>query len=253
MVESSQRKIIHRIQTTTKPVTKNHRKSGLRIILGRQTTTLRIPWIVRIGDGECENFCGGALISNDLVLTAAHCHSDVNSLVTLGDTDCFEYDEGEITIKVKQWFDHDDYRLADNSKYALNDISIVMLAKKVKFSKAIQPICLPSKLSLEDLENKKATAAGWGDHEVNETRGEDWNSNLHEVSLEILPSEQCEILNEDIEYKGAYNSSNTLCVGDSDYINGRSLKAKSIWSGDSGGTNIIHHIKRNVMNNISTF
>ena len=225
----------------------NPKGARARIINGKEVKKHSVPWLVRIGDGDCKSFCGGSLIQSNMVLSAAHCKEKNNNIVTLGDHDCDDTDD-EKRIKVKRWILHEDYFISNNSEYALNDIAIVILEKRAIYSKTIAPICLPSKpyTDFSNVAGQLATAAGWGDHKVNETSEEyeEREHKLMEVQLQILPSNSCEIKKEDVQFQGGYNSSSMMCVGDPDYIQsnnpGKNWRAKmgkikSIWKGDSGG------------------
>lgn len=199
-----------------------------------------MPWIVRIGDGYCESFCGGVLVRADIVLTAAHCHTEEHKFVILGDHDCQGPDHGETVISVKKFIDHEDYFVQKDGKYALNDISIVVLGKKVPYSDTIRPICLPTKI-YHNLSHKRVTASGWGDQKFNDTESLEWTSNLMMIIMEILPNNLCKISKQDYRggYRGGYNSSTLWCIGDPDYIKGNSKHPKGVWKGDSGGTFLI--------------
>ena len=54
---------------------------GTRIIGGRPAKQGEFPWQVSIGrisvaTGEITHFCGGTILSNNTILTAAHCLDD---------------------------------------------------------------------------------------------------------------------------------------------------------------------------------
>ena len=144
-----------------------------RFINGNQVASHSFPWVVRIGEGKCNVFCGGALIKNNIVLTTAHCQTEDMKFVTIGDHDCMQMDDDEIQIKIKQWIGHQYFFIPRNKKYALNDISIVVLERKVEYSRNVMPLCLPRKNDHYNLTNMAADVAGWGDHGVDETRDTD--------------------------------------------------------------------------------
>merc|ERR1719430_2217992 len=91
-----------------------HFASG-RIIGGQEAKPHQYPWMVKLGSAHNDTCgkCGGTLISNKHVLTAAHCPpfldwerskvNDVTYYVTLGDHNCRTYDYGEHIIPVKDF------------------------------------------------------------------------------------------------------------------------------------------------------
>ncbi|XP_072398643.1 trypsin-1-like [Diabrotica undecimpunctata] len=127
-----------------------------RIFGGRETSIEKHPWIVSLQDSK-RHFCGGSLINDDTVLTAAHC--------IIGDSDSFHVvagtshwaDKGS-TLKIKNITQHEKW-MKPGSKYY--DIAIIKLAEKVKFSDKIKTILLPE----QDTKVPVGTAlvvAGWG-------------------------------------------------------------------------------------------
>ena len=71
-------------------------------------------------------------------------------------------DEGtEQTVPVKEYFVHPGFWKNVKSK-ADNDFAIIKLAKEVKFTKHVNPICLPQPNSNKNFDSVEATASGWG-------------------------------------------------------------------------------------------
>ena len=69
-------------------------------------------------------------------------------------------DEGtEQTVPVKEYIVHPGFWKNVKSK-ADNDFAIIKLAKEVKFTKYVNPICLPQTSS--NFESVETTASGWG-------------------------------------------------------------------------------------------
>ena len=71
-------------------------------------------------------------------------------------------DEGtEQIVLVKEYIVHPGY--FKNEKNPLdNDFAIIKLAKEVKFTKHVNPICLPQPNSNQNFDSGEATASGWG-------------------------------------------------------------------------------------------
>lgn len=132
------------------------------IIGGRETQPHAYPWMValmNVSSGS-DSFCGGSLISDQYVLTAAHCFIGFNRLqdinVVVGSHSHIH--EGYL-YEITEVIFHPYYFL---SKY--NDIAIIKLRYPVDLSDPnIGIICLPSKdMRFFPLHGMNSTAIGWG-------------------------------------------------------------------------------------------
>ena len=72
-------------------------------------------------------------------------------------------DEGtEQRVGVKEYIPHPDFDPFESKSFYDNDFAIIKLAKKVKFTKHVNPICLPQPNSKQNFDSVEATASGWG-------------------------------------------------------------------------------------------
>lgn len=137
-----------------------------RIVNGRVSGFGDWPWQVLVRESTwlglfSKNKCGGVLLNEKYVLTAAHCKPGflASLVVVLGDVDLSNNYEPRQPIEknVKRVIVHRDYvaRTFDN------DLALLELASPVKFDEHILPICLPKDDS-DDFVGDMGTVTGWG-------------------------------------------------------------------------------------------
>jgi len=186
-----------------------------RIIGGVETEKNEYPWQVALVSSKGSHpYCGGTLISNSHVLTAAHCtdedKSDPKSIAVLVGE--HRIDDNKFNrIPVSDINMHPGW---DDNTFD-NDFSILTLATPVEFSSRVAPACLPSDNS-KDFAGEVATLSGWGrlSYQGNQP------TVLNEVDVTVKSNEECRGL------YGGWITSNMMCAYDLD---------KYQCNGDSGG------------------
>ncbi|KAF2883950.1 hypothetical protein ILUMI_22208 [Ignelater luminosus] len=155
--------------------------SDERIYAGTITEIWAFPWMALLrynynNSGSDAGYnCVGTLINSRYVLTAAHCVSLRShkkfylASVRLGEwkisthRDCEESANTEcvepvIDLNIEEAVVHPKY----TRKTGENDIALLRLAKNVKFSDYIRPICLPVRESPDPSPESEMYALGWG-------------------------------------------------------------------------------------------
>merc|ERR1711962_682356 len=194
-----------------------------RIQGGIETEVNEYPWQVLLKNGS-SSICGGSLISDQWVLTAAHCvkyrewvakESDLK--VYLGEHDRTDTDEADtIQIDLAEIIIHEQYNPSDPSRF---DFAILKLTNKIDFDSHphIRPICLPADGSNKHYSGYTATATGWGRTSVNGYG----SPHLLEVDLSVVTETECS------QRVGGLHIEQVLCVkGDGE---------NGVCRGDSGG------------------
>uniref|UniRef100_A0A665UR28 Vitamin K-dependent protein C n=1 Tax=Echeneis naucrates TaxID=173247 RepID=A0A665UR28_ECHNA len=177
------------------------------------------PWQVLLLNAKGEFHCGGVLIDENWVLTAAHClDNSLRFRVRLGDYERHRLEGSEVTLKVIKYFKHPDY----NSRTVDNDIALLRLETPAPFSEYIIPICLPSRELAErvlHLNGTTTVVSGWGKDNLDSTQ---FSSALNVIKIPLVSHSVC-------AQKMTNNiSNNVLCAG----ILGQRMDA---CEGDSGG------------------
>jgi len=198
--------------------------NNTRIVGGGETSAHEYPFmaaLMRVSSysGTPRQFCGGSLIDESHVLTAAHCieglsASDVKTLrVYLGAHDIKLGSRSE--HRVIRIIKHKDF----DSRTLVNDIAILTLETPANVkSNTIDPVCLPAMRGT--FENEMVTVAGWG----SKGEGKGQPKELYEVDVRVWSNFQC---------AAAYN--NRIPGKIVDTMICAASNGKDSCSGDSGG------------------
>ncbi|XP_017482234.1 PREDICTED: trypsin-1-like isoform X2 [Rhagoletis zephyria] len=129
--------------------------------------------------GQIEWQCGGTLISERFVISAAHCWRRKINVIRLGELDHSTTTDGTQTqdFTVRNAIVHPMYYF---ERY--NDIALVELDRDATLNEYVLPACLPSK----DAIYKSFTAVGWG-----ETEKKISSTHLLKVKLDLFAGDEC--------------------------------------------------------------
>ncbi|XP_072235298.1 prothrombin [Leuresthes tenuis] len=173
-----------------------------RIVGGDDAEEASAPWQVMLYKrSPQELLCGASLVSDQWILTAAHCilyppwnknFTTNDILVRLGKHNRAKFERGiEKIVAIDEIIVHPKYNWKENLN---RDIALLHLRRPVTFTNEIHPICLPSKEVARTLMSKgfKGRVTGWGN--LKET----WNPSarnlptvLQQIHLPIVDQGTC--------------------------------------------------------------
>ncbi|XP_042872118.1 uncharacterized protein LOC122253260 isoform X2 [Penaeus japonicus] len=198
-------------------------KCGLRfnkkIVGGKPSDIAQYPWQIGLAR-KYDNFvfCGGSIISDQYILTAAHCvdqNLPENLVVRVGET---SRSGPAMTIDVKQIIVHERYTYESIVAY---DIALLKLAWPIEFSESVLPVCLPD--NKKTFNKKKAIVTGWGKDDASGSVLE----TLHEVSVKVYSTRKCK---KQSLYKDDEIHKNIVCAASNN---------RDACQGDSGGPLVV--------------
>ncbi|XP_034195150.2 modular serine protease isoform X1 [Osmia lignaria lignaria] len=193
------------------------------------------PWHVGIyskDKDEYEQICGGTLISNNLIISAAHCfYDEVYNKVN---------DKSQYAIAAgkhyRNWDANEQYAQKSMVKEILlperyigaranfaQDIALIKLITPFELTALVRPICIDWDSEYERVQlqvGQSGKSVGWG-KTIKDTSSE----TLQEVNMPFVPYDQC-LSAVPYDFRG-YITSDKFCAG--------RLNGSSLCEGDSGG------------------
>ncbi|XP_047436748.1 chymotrypsin A-like [Mugil cephalus] len=183
-----------------------------RIVNGEEAVPHSWPWQASLQDYTGFHFCGGSLINENWVVTAAHCGVGLSDRVVLGEHDRSSSSESIQVLKVGKVITHPKY-----SSYTINnDIQLIKLATPAQLNTRVSPVCLAA--TGDDFPGGlKCVTSGWG---LTRYNAANTPALLQQAALPLLTNTSCR------NYWGTKITDLMICAGAS---------GVSSCMGDSGG------------------
>ncbi|GBL72286.1 Proclotting enzyme [Araneus ventricosus] len=190
--------------------------TNTRIVGGKVSLPHEWTWMVALLRRN-RFFCGGVIINDWYILTAAHCVMGVK-------VKDLKVRLGEYNFNEKK--DHqEDIPVTEIKRHALfvtltfqHDIALLKLKRRIEYTKFIGSICLPNPKS-GNFSNANATVVGWG----TEAFGGTASPVLRQVTVPVWDNEEC-----DKTYRLERITNAFLCAGSPE-------NGEDACQGDSGG------------------
>uniref|UniRef100_A0A8C6E5R9 Serine protease 48 n=1 Tax=Moschus moschiferus TaxID=68415 RepID=A0A8C6E5R9_MOSMO len=212
-----------------------------RVVGGKDAAATRWPWQVSLKLSN-SHICGGSLVSDRWIVTAAHCLQIMSFILTwipffytvwLGSIDMDNLDEGVIH-RVSRIVIHPTYSNVSG------DIALLRLFSRVTYSSSILPICLSNVKKKQLIIPDSCWVTGWGklkeEGENSHNKGVTLNhplfyiNYLQEAEVPIIEHQKCEniynplgsflpqiqpVIEETMICAGDLNKGKDTCQGDS--------------------------------------
>ncbi|XP_072165248.1 apolipoprotein(a)-like [Diadema setosum] len=153
-----------------------------RIIGGTNAKRGNWPWQAQLVLKGSGHYCGGTLVDEYHVLSAAHCfqrYGKRSFKVRLGEHNQ-RIDEGsEQEFDIECLYKHADY----DSRTTNNDIALLRLNRPAVITQHVTPACLPSEGEFQP--NHQCWISGWGN------LGDSYPNTLQEARVPLLPRSTC--------------------------------------------------------------
>ncbi|XP_075748996.1 trypsin-1-like [Rhipicephalus microplus] len=168
--------------------------ASFNIIGGVRALPGEFPWQVsvrKIFTRGTRHHCGGALLTDRWVLTAAHCVIDSQGrraspsefFVRVGEYDQRRTEGSEVQVRVTHVIPHPGYGRLQR------DLALLRLAKRLRRSPHVRPACL-APTSLRPLSNLSCAVSGWGNEHTQGTTADI----LNKLRVPLRPLSDCRFI-----------------------------------------------------------
>jgi secreted trypsin-like serine protease len=192
-----------------------------KVVGGIEAQPWEFPWQTSLRRRATNShFCGGFIINNKWVMSAAHCASGETPAimtVVIGD-----HTRNDLSNTVRQTHDVDLIRMHPqyNPRTLQNDIALTRTVLTLIFNENIQPICAPD--PVDQYVHRKSVASGWG---TLFSGGPCCPQTLQYVSMNITTNAYCNNI-----YPGNQVYADMICASDN-----TGHRERDTCQGDSGG------------------
>ncbi|XP_041959286.1 chymotrypsin-like protease CTRL-1 [Alosa sapidissima] len=152
-----------------------------KIVNGENAVSGSWPWQVSLQQSNGFHFCGGSLINQYWVLTAAHCRVSASHRVVLGEHDRGSSAEPIQVKSIAKVISHPYY----NSNNFNNDITLLKLSSPAQLTSRVSPVCMASS-SASFPAGMRCVTTGWG-----KTGSTSSPRILQQTALPLLSTAQC--------------------------------------------------------------
>jgi len=176
------------------------------------------PWQVSIRTMQDFHYCGGSIITNQWILTAAHClEGDIPEWVqvVVGDHQRNAPNDARLSFRVLEIIMHEDY----DDYWFTNDIGLIRINGTIPFSENVKNVCPPDAVSYVD---STCQCSGWG---TLSSGGPCCPQTLQYVTMRVTTNAFCQA-----QYPEEIISADMICATDN-----KGSTERDSCQGDSGG------------------